>query len=270
MHVAMAKYFAVDANQVVRLWAFRFQAKYWMSYKWMEFDVRGCGTGPCRHTVMIWGTCLRKNQLGNIALGLIGTLFPPGSSSTLGMVNTPMEVMEYAYDINDGRYPRDHPHAANYGKYAGQLRRDNLMAFRAGSFIAAQMLRQGSADPSAWTRIMPAVLKSEPFQRDLKEGFLKLYADKGGKGRFTASDLTWIPEFGGFDTRKCKKCPRKWKPTGNSVDAFNSLLDQYANSHLLDWANGTRVQKLEAFVQGQQLFTGFDGWLREQHEDYTK
>jgi len=271
-HVGVAQEIARNAGNV-RLHAFRFQAKYWMSYKWMNFDVKGCGTGPCRNTVMIWGTCIRKNQLGNIAFGLVGTLFPPGN--LFGKYETPMSVMEKAYGINDGRYPKDHPHSGDYGKYAGQLRKDNLMGFRVGSFIATKMLQEKNMHPSAWTGIMPGVLALEPTSRDLKEGIVKLYYDKGGKGKITAADLTWIPEYGGFDTRKCAKCPNKWTPMGTSIDAFYRLLDQYANPRFANWGTNMppwrklgRDEKLQLFVRQENLFSDFDDWLKREHEDY--
>lgn len=188
------------------IFLFRDQAAYNMAYKWMDFIIQGCGTEKCEHTVLLADLCIRKNQLGNIMFMIVGSIYPPFPFSRQG-------VAQQGYKINKGRYPKDHPHAENYGIFAGTPRTDNLAAFSFGTYIGENWNRLTSYKDLE-TFLQKAYQNKEAFNyyTNLMDG------EKGIPTEIDLRNLTFVPEYGGFRTSECKKCnaPRAEKWQGKS------------------------------------------------------
>jgi RHS repeat-associated protein len=171
-------------------------AKYYLSYKWMDFSKEGCGTGKGAHTVMFAGVCIRKNQLGNIAFGYISNITGLGNDLT---------TIRMGY-IPGSTYDKTHPHRANFGKYVGMQRADNLAAFSLGAAIRAIPDGEGMATDKLAQLVASGMVKNGA---DMYSKYADLY-EKGAK--LTIDNLTFIPEYGGFDTRSLKPCMKDGKP----------------------------------------------------------
>jgi len=162
---------------------FRLTVKYALAYKWMPFPAQGCATNNCRGTVMFAGVCIRKNQLGNIAFGYISANTGIGSERfTIG----------YAYQ-----------HIPSVGAYAnGTARADNLAAFSLGANVAGIPYQQGFSAGELGGAI-EGQFTIDPTRTDL----FSRYGDLFGNGtKLNIGNLTFIPEFNGFNTQSCKPC----------------------------------------------------------------
>lgn len=63
-----------DNDGIPRLGYEEFQAKYGLSYKWMDLGDEECGTGDCAGTVFFAGQCIPQNELGNMALMMLAAM----------------------------------------------------------------------------------------------------------------------------------------------------------------------------------------------------
>lgn len=238
---------ALDNDEGLFYW--RKNAKYYMSYKWMSFDAKGCGTGQCSSTVMLGGVCIRKNQLGNIAFGFIVRMIPPYQA--LGNAKLLEDPILKGYKIGP-TYDAEHPHAENFGSFTGKNRADNLAAFSLGYH-------------------MGEVPGFEPWlfgRRDIAKLFLQKvmstddtygkYGEYFGKGASIGLDeFTFSPQDKGFNTQSCKPCmsdgsPAKYGGKQSSKQFFETL------------------EKLYKEKSKTQDLPGLDRWLKDEYEDYSK
>jgi RHS repeat-associated protein len=202
-------------NDIEYAKTWRLAVKYWLCYKWMSFTCEGCGTGKCANTVMFAGVCLRKNQLGNIAFGFL--------VNTTGLLSEKYDITT-AYSVigANGTYDRDHPYSGNYGQYAGASRADNLAAFSLGAEMAGSPWAGLSGDQ--WASLVTGTIAANGD----RPGLYSRYGDLYGKGtQLDIDNLTFIPEYGGFNTRSCKTCMGKGgKPSiydgPGSMETFGS------------------------------------------------
>ena len=193
-HMKLKKYYGNN------LPAFRKHAKYLMSHKWMNFNMEGCGTGPCKHTVSVCGTCVRKNVLGNIMFGLV-------ARDGVDLSN-PIWVA-YSEMFPDVKYKDK-----DVQKY---LRTDNLAAFALGRYLYNEKaFKKGTNKESFCQR----------FKRALKKDNLSYYAGYAKKKKFTSKTFTTTPK--GFDTSKCSPCNKTYcRNNINSIDYFKQIFDTY-------------------------------------------
>ena len=224
----------------------QYNAKYNMSYKWMNFSAPGCCTGKCKNTVMFSGICIRKNQLGNIAFGFISRMRPPFPVATNSRPPFP-ETHPIAAGYNLGStYSPGHPYSANFGNFAGVNRADNLAAFSLGYNLGS---------PPGFD--IPIF---NPNQ-DQVNAFLSLASGTDGgyqnytsiygpdaRNKITKDTFTFVPEYGGFNTQSCKPCNATYDNPGSSKDGFESIKNIFNN-------------------MGQG--TSLDDWLKNTFEDYT-
>src|SRR5262249_32395198 len=144
------------------------QVKYLLSPKWMDFGSPKSGRGV--NTVVLEDTVLRKNQLGNIELGIISTIanvpqgldlafalrgdrqhsedrndfwppFQPAKflASYFFLYASADELLSIAYFRVGGRYHESHPHSTSFGMFTEAWRADNLAAFGVGNAIAEEL-----------------------------------------------------------------------------------------------------------------------------------
>lgn len=224
-----------NKSWVERVPAFQDQAAYDMAYKWMDFTVKGCGTGSCRHTVWLAGICLRKNQLGNIMFMIVGTIYPPGWP-----YDTSMKVAKKGYSL--GRvYDKDHPHAKKmFGKYAGKRRRDNWAAFEVGMALGYQRSQGSSWDVEVFSRSL---------EREIRQRL---------------EDITFITINDGYSTARCQRCKAegadewKGKSSFDARKALESTYSEFLREHY----------KYSAPITFP--VTSYDDWLQMNYEDYTQ
>lgn len=226
-------------------------AKYYLSYKWMDFPGKGCGTGKCKNTVMFSSVCMRKNQLGNIAFGFIVRMIPPyplmeNRLRALG----PDHPIRTGYEAGDS-YGRNHPHSGNYGNFSGVRRADNLAAFSLGYYLGAPPV------------VDPMIFRANKEQREVLMSLL--LSEKSTYGKYShlhgqgskgigQQTLTFTPEFGGFNTQSCQRC----KSDGGKPIAYNGKT-----------SSRDAFQDLEARYEGKRPDVGFDQWLKQTYEDYA-
>jgi RHS repeat-associated protein len=182
-----------------------------LAYKWMDFSAPGTATGKCYATVELAGKCIRKNQLGNIAFAYLANLAPPPGFNGRTAIN-------WAY--KHGAHSYRGSHQANFGVWAGTPRADNLAAFAVGTALASG----GNITPNSLNAAL--------------NGNLMTYSglDSWMKGW----ELTWVPEYGGFDTAKCCLTHIPWngKPSAQiSDDLTNEAKQNDPNDTFDDWAN---------------------------------
>ena len=235
---------ALSTPQYVLYW--KRNAKYFMSHKWMQFSADGCGTGRCAETVMLGGTCIRKNQLGNIAFGFIVRMVPPYPVKPNPKLN-PLDPIEYGYSLGP-TYSANHPHAGNWGGFAGLDRGDNLAAFSMGYHLG---FPRGFApiwdlDENGLNGVLRLL-----YGGDIYDRYTDIYRGRG-KGDIGRNTLTFIPEHGGFNTASCKPCVSKaglpvTHSGQSSENGFNLIEQEYENS-------------------GSDL--SLDDWLRQNKENY--
>ena len=196
---------------------------------------------------MLGNVCVRKNVLGNMAFGFIARMVP---AYPLRWLEFPPDQIKYAY--GEGLYDPKHPHAKNCGPFAGARRCDNLVAFALGYYFGAP------------PGITPPIFKETPeeFAAHLAlllsdPAIVSLYATLCGKvGKHISGDtLTFIPEYGGFNTQSCKRCmnsdgsPAIYRKKTSSIAEFEAIEKLYNKSR-------TKLS--------------LDDWLRGQLEDYVK
>ena len=175
---------------------FRIHGKYYMSHKWMNFNVGNCATGSCKNTVSVCDTCVRKNQLGNIMFGLIA------EDKILGPTPVPFA---YSKKFPSVRYKN--------GK-DGALRTDNLAAFALGRYLYnAKTFGKGTNKKSF----------CQEFKKALSKKNMSYYKKLAGKSSITSKDLTTTTE--GFDTSDCAPCKDKiyCSNNTNSITYFKQL-----------------------------------------------
>ena len=195
-----------------RLDKFRYQAKYLMSHKWMNFNLEGCATGKCKNTVSVCGTCVRKNILGNIMFGLISR------DRVLGP-----DPVKFAYSH---LFPNVFykPHSSWKEK---NRRKDNLAAFSLGRYLYNE---------KAYIKGLSKKRFCKKFKNALKVGlnhFAKLH---GSKTKLTPTDMTTTPDKN-FDTSTCSPCKNKTycKDNVSSIKYFKQLESFYnTNEDRLD------------------------------------
>jgi hypothetical protein len=180
---------------------------------------------------------LRKNQLGNIAFGyLANTKLNPdlrGHDATIAAAYN--GVSGYAKPA--GLYDPEHPWAKDNwkkpggGTYAGTWRTDNLAAFSIGKALAA-----GGA---VTKDTLKAAMGSTGSYQGISRG-----------GEIGPTSLTWIPEYGGFDTSTCCPCGKSRAAHPGSASSMESA----------GWLRG------EFNDSGSKK--NFDDWLSQTHENY--
>jgi uncharacterized protein RhaS with RHS repeats len=206
-----------NSGMLSDLKAFFYQAKYYMSYKWMDFDAPGCGTGRCRSTVSLANVCIRKNQLGNIMYGILASMFPPNGYTT-------QSAIQKGYNIGPN-YASPY-HANTYGTFLGKPRADNLAAFGVGVSFAEAMNANITTSGDYFKTVLgdPKALSR----------FSSLYP--GQVTSLSLANLTFIPQFGGFDTRSCKPCHCKNVKGLSGRTSIGYFLGKL-NSDFIDYAN---------------------------------
>jgi hypothetical protein len=178
--------------------SFRQRMKYLLAYKWMPFGTTECGTGKCKNTVMFAGVCMRKNQLGNIAFGFL--------TNFTGLINNKITV-SLAYSgvpylipgVNT--YDKTHPYANNFGKYIGAQRADNLAAFSLGAEISAIPLVDTLSLDKLAQLVLTFIKNNNTFNK-----YASLYYGSDQNAGLTLDNLTFVPEYEGFNTQSCKPC----------------------------------------------------------------
>jgi len=231
---------------------FRHQAAHLMSHKWIDFATDKCSTGKCVNTVRLATVCIRKNQLGNMMFAFIGRMYPPGKHrpfniGNFGVYDTAKKVVAKGYSLGNVYNPK-HPHAKNFGDYAGARRADNLAAFGIGYMVGQQST---------------IIYNKSQFETKLRQwlnrsGDLSIYADlydTKNPPKFGPDTLTFVPEFGGFNTRSCKTC-------GAVGREYSSLSSSYRSIE----AGQTLYKQWKAKGGGARG----DEWRRKMYEDYTK
>jgi RHS repeat-associated protein len=229
------------ADENTSLFSFRYQAADLMSHKWINFSSgnAGCGTGKCVNTVMLDGVCLRKNQVGNIMFGIVATFHQPAPYKTA------FDVMKVGYNIggSGGKYVR--------GAGKGMQRSDNLAAFGVGRAIGKGLssnraIADSLTDPSAIQRY-----------------FKRLYPNYSGGGN--VDTLTYIPEFGGFNTRSCQSCGQTFKANWTSIDAGKQIIDTWRSS--VEWSVIEVPQELPREPVPSETL---DAWRVRMYENYEE
>jgi RHS repeat-associated protein len=252
------------------LFNYKEQAAHLMNYKWMSFTPDGTGMG--KNTVVLAGEILRKNQLGNIALLVVGTLLPVQTPGKLTPW-TPTDIVEYVYVDKPAvsTYLKTHPHASNYGVFKGLYRADNLAAFGVGTAIARNIEKiPGWDGRKTSSKTMKEILTVDKVKECItkvlgdadafKEATLtyKQFLPKG----FVTMDpkvLTFIPEYGvrGFNTNDLKTSKKVYN--GPSSIEYWSTLQKMYEQHKADHL---------AWFGSASPFTSIDDYLRYHHEDY--
>lgn len=184
------------ANWGVATVEWKQQVKYLMAHKWMDFHYDGCGLGKCVNTVQLGGTCIRKNQLGNIAFGMAAQIWTP-------------EPFYDTYGAIEKGYSLGSTHGGAYGEanFPGQVGRpryDNLAAFGFGSLMGVQIRARGGLSS----------MTLDDFTKSLNKFFktpnvINLYSELAGPAmasKLAPDSLTHIPEFGGYNTASCREC----------------------------------------------------------------
>jgi len=264
---------------------FKKQAAYYLSPKWHDFGSPKEGRGV--NTVVVEGRVLRKNQLGNIELGVISDLMAPLLPWIAG--NSPIEFAYLGTRIYRklllnpdavSTYWTDHRWKANYGDFVGLVRADNLAAFGVGHGIysdiktsAAATLKQIQEDVKAGRfnkltdgqrkKLEDAVAASvkriftdaDTLGRRVNKYNAVLSKKLGrGKLKIKSNALFFIPEYGGFNTDSLK--PNKTPYTGkNSIDYFKEVLEPLYKQYQKDLGDSAY---------------DIDQWVRKYHEDYKK
>lgn len=237
-----------NSNAANYLFYFKNNAKYNLSYKWILFQDKDkkCASGKCVNTVTLGGTCIRKNQLGNIAFAYLLTAVPPVFVANANKLRPEIFGIEYGYEPGS-TYDKDHPFSGNYGDYIGKQRADNLAAFSLGYMMGAGA---GVVGDMGWLKMDE---KNFAFMLQLtlsergKGGTFDRYADLfGPNAKITGDALTFVPEFGGFNTRSCNNCDAVFKGPGSKA-SFDAIKASYKGDP-----------------------DKFDDWLRQSFEDYSR
>ena len=223
------------AAGILKLKAFKNDVKYLLDYKWMSFDMPGTGTGKCYNTVEISGLCVRRNQLGNIAFGYISWLYAPLPFTGDPTVSIAGSTYGYAYsDPMISTYGAAVENRANINSWdLGLKRRDNLAAWSVGIALG----KSGSLTDAS----LRASLGSVGALQSLYPGSILI----------TSSDLTHIPEYGGygFDTATCCLSGMTWPVNSQSS---------------IDFAAALR----KTYDTQNHGVTDYDRWLRYWYENY--
>jgi RHS repeat-associated protein len=122
-----------DLGPGVNQGGFYAQGKYGMSAKWMAFG--GPKEGVAANTVAVCGIPLKKNQLGNIELLIVATLYPPGGELSPRSVSWISKFLLPGM----GTYDSSHPQSDLFGRYTGKSRTDNVAAFGVGTEIGEML-----------------------------------------------------------------------------------------------------------------------------------
>jgi hypothetical protein len=183
-----------------------------MAPKWMPFGDTGSRLG--QNTVVLAGVPLRKNQLGNIELGVVSTLYPPGLRYELLRPANIIRVARIAPGVRI--YDLTHPHHGHMGYFAGLRRADNIAAFGVGYTIAERILELERCKPEKVGEPPKAVPTREEIKTILIDLFrnarrLDRAASRFGqvllKEDIGLDTLTFIEYYGGFNTRSLKVKP---------------------------------------------------------------
>jgi hypothetical protein len=254
---------AATAAATADLFSFRYQAKYLMCPKWIDFGGPQEGRGV--NTVVLADRCLRKNVLGNIELLVVGTVLPTSAGVDF--------TVHYPYFFPNGcTYFEDHPYADNFGPWKGKVRADNLAAFGVGNEIGERILKRLGLNPNSTMaarhaalmrlrpnvvrRIIEDVLKNEQVLTDAVNRYKDSFSELPKGASFTPDTLTFIPEFGGFNTNSCKPVKgNTYRGTQTSREYFKEHLEKPYNDYKARTYWITR--------------DSFDTWLEKCCEDYT-
>jgi hypothetical protein len=257
---------------------YKYQVKYLVSDKWMDFGSPNQGKGM--NTVILGDRVLRKNQLGNIILGVLAAIaeFPSdlvdkdGVNPVGAMTadKSPDNMMAYAWHQVAQRYDwfrKDgtdkekedkgyHPHADNWYLFQGERRADNLAAIGVGVTIGeqikAKMARGKIPSPEVISEIVEKLMKDDVAL----EKAVNRYSDWYGQ-KFTVNTLTTIEYYGGFNTNSLqpdKNTPKYEGPNG--IDYFNNVLDPAHKKYM--------KERQDAGYEGYKI----DWWLKKYRENY--
>jgi RHS repeat-associated protein len=239
--------------------AFRFQAAYLLSAKWMDFGGPDSGKGV--HTVSIANrVVIRKNQLGNMEFAMIATLYTPG-----GLTSDDWAVEKAREIPGVQKYDSKHPYGKNmYGKWAEYERADNLAAFGVGWEIAQRIRKldsfkkQGVPTEAEVKVILNELFKDDKALDAATKHYQKYSSHKGGLG---LEDLTFIPNFGGFNTQNLTL-------SGAEYGAGNKTgIDYYIDVLQPGYAGYRRKHAASEYAKDYAPFDK-DAWLQNYYENY--
>jgi hypothetical protein len=171
-----------SGNPAIDVTAFRDQAADTMSYKWMNFGGPVEGNGV--NTVVLGNAALRKNQLGNLAFMVVGTMYPPSNfalTEARGRLRRQNRDRDARAVLDRRNYDSSIDIIAQIGyavapvyeddsrgKFGESVfRADNLAAFGVGRLIAWSFMKELAASDDEARKIFEEKAKTQEGRAEL-------------------------------------------------------------------------------------------------------